>query len=50
MVSGRVEGLSSDMVEMLDEADTSTRSVYEKGVGLVGLEDLDAGWTAELLD
>jgi hypothetical protein len=48
--SRRVEELSSDMVEMLDEADTSTRTVYEKGVGLVGFEDLAAGWTAELLD
>jgi hypothetical protein len=46
--SRRVEDLSSEMVQMLDEADTSTRSVYEKGVGLVGLEHLDAGWTAEL--
>ena len=48
--SRQVEELSRDMVEMLDEADTSTRSVYEKGVGLVGFEDLDAGWTAELVD
>lgn len=46
--SRRVEDLSSEMVQMLDEADTSTRSVYEKGVGLAGFEDLDAGWTAEL--
>lgn len=45
--SRKVEDLSSEMVQMLDEADTSTRSVYEKGVGLVGVEDLDAGWTAE---
>ena len=33
-----------------NEADTTTRTVYEKGVGLVGLEDLDAGWTAELVE
>lgn len=32
------------------EADTRTRNVYEKGVGLVGLEDLDAGWTADLVE
>ena len=44
--SRRVDDLSRTMVEMLDEADTSTRSVYEKGVGLVGVEDLDAGWQA----
>ena len=47
--SRRVEDLSNEMVEMLDEADTSTRTVYEKGVGLVGFEDLDAGWIAERL-
>lgn len=46
--SRRVVDLSTTMVEMLDEADTSTRSVYEKGVGLAGFEDLDAGWAAEL--
>ncbi len=45
--SRKVEDLSSEMVQMLDEADTTTRSTYEKGVGLVGVEDLDAGWTAE---
>ena len=31
------------------EAGTTTRRVYEKGVGLVGFEDLDVGWTAELV-
>jgi hypothetical protein len=41
-----VDDLSRTMVEMLDEADSATRSVYEKGVGLVGVEDLDAGWQA----
>lgn len=46
--SRQVEDLSSEMVEMLDEADTSNRSVYEKGVGLAGFEDLGAGWTAAL--
>jgi hypothetical protein len=34
---------------MLDEADTESRSVYEKGVGLVSVEDLDSGWTAVLV-
>ena len=48
--SRQVEDLSKHNVQMLDEADTETRSVYEKGVGLVGLEDLDAGWSAELVD
>jgi hypothetical protein len=38
------------LVQLLAEADTTTRTVYEKGVGLVGLEDLDAGWTAELVE
>ncbi|GAA1925610.1 hypothetical protein GCM10009797_19190 [Nocardioides hwasunensis] len=32
-----------------DEAGTTTRNVYERGVGLVGVEDLDAGWTARLV-
>ena len=44
--SRRVEDLSSEQVQMLDEADASTRQQYEKGVGLVSVEDLDAGWTA----
>ncbi len=46
--SRKVEDLSREMVQMLDEADATTRSTYEKGVGLVGVEDLDAGWTAAL--
>ena len=48
--SRRVEDLSREQVEMRDEADTESRSVYEKGVGLAGVEDLDEGWTAELVD
>ncbi len=48
--SRRVQDLSSEQVEMRDEADTESRSVYEKGVGLAGVEDLDEGWTAELVD
>ncbi len=47
--SRQVEDLSSTQVQMLDEADTSTRSVYEKGVGLVSSEDLDDGVTAVLV-
>jgi hypothetical protein len=47
--SRRIEDQSDDLVQTLDEADTTTRRVYERGVGLVGFEDLDAGWTAELV-
>jgi len=47
--SARIEDQSDGLVQTLDEADTTTRRVYESGVGLVGLEDLDAGWTAELV-
>ena len=47
--SRRVEDLSSEQVQMLDEADTESRSVYEKGVGLVSVEDLDSGSTAVLV-
>jgi hypothetical protein len=47
--STRIEDQSDGLVQTLDEADTTTRRVYEKGVGLVGFEDLDAGWTAELV-
>lgn len=43
-----VEEQSSEMVQMRDEADTTTRSVYESGVGLASVEDLDAGWVAVL--
>ena len=48
--SGTIEDQSSELVQLRNEADTTTRTVYEKGVGLVGLEDLDAGWTAELVE
>jgi hypothetical protein len=48
--SATIEDQSSEMVQVLEEADTTTRNVYEKGVGLAGLEDLDAGWTAELVE
>ncbi|MCF6378799.1 hypothetical protein L2K70_14385 [Nocardioides KLBMP 9356] len=47
--SRQVEELSDDMVQMHDEADTESRSVYEKGVGLVSIEDLDDGWIAVLV-
>jgi hypothetical protein len=47
--SRQVEELSDDMVQVLDEAGTESRSVYEKGVGLVSTEDLDDGWTAVLV-
>lgn len=50
--STRVEDQSRAMVQTRtqdeDEAGTTTRRVYEKGVGLVSVEDLDAGWTAVL--
>ena len=38
------------MVQTRDEADTTTQRIYESGVGLVSIEDLDAGWTAVLED
>ena len=47
--STRVEDQSREMVQTLDEADTTTRNVYAKGVGLVSIEDLDDGWQALLL-
>lgn len=47
--SSTIEDQSADLVQTRDEADTTTRRVYERGVGLVGFEDLDAGWTAELV-
>ena len=47
--STRIEDQSDGLVQTLDEAGTTTRRVYEKGVGLVGFEDLDAGWTAQLV-
>ena len=50
--STTIEEQTREMVQMrgetTGEAGTLTRSVYEKGVGLVGVEDLGAGWTAEL--
>jgi hypothetical protein len=48
--SATIEDQSSELVQMRNEADTTTRTVYEKGVGLVGLADVDAGWTAELVE
>ena len=48
--SATIEDQSSELVQLRNEADTTTRTVYEKGVGLVGLADLDAGWTAELVE
>lgn len=48
--SRTVEEQSSTLVQVRDEAGTTTRTVYEKGVGLVGVEDLAAGWTAEADD
>jgi hypothetical protein len=46
--STTIEDQSDGLVQTRDEADTTTRRVYEEGVGLVGFEDLDAGWIAEL--
>ena len=46
--STRVEDQSPTLVQTRDEAGTTTRSVYERGVGLVGVEDLTAGWQAVL--
>jgi hypothetical protein len=48
--SATIEDQSSELVQLRNEAGTTTRAVYEKGVGLVGLQDLDAGWTAELVE
>lgn len=44
-----IEDQSREMVQTRDEADTSTRNIYESGVGLVSVEDLDAGWQAVLV-
>ena len=46
--STTIEDQSREMVQVRHEADTTTRNVYEKGVGLAGFEDLDAGWQAVL--
>lgn len=48
--STAIEEQTPDLVQTRDEAATTTRNVYEKGVGLVGVADVDAGWTAELRD
>ncbi len=48
--STTVEEQSREMVQTRDEADTTTQRIYESGVGLVSIEDLDAGWTAVLED
>ena len=45
-----IEEQTAEMVQTRVEADTATRNVYEKGVGLAGVEDLDAGWTALLVE
>lgn len=46
--STQVEDQSREMVQTRtqDEAGTTTRNVYERGVGLVSVEDLGAGWLA----
>ncbi|MDR7251611.1 hypothetical protein J2X46_000583 [Nocardioides sp. BE266] len=44
----RIEDQSAQMVQIRSEAGTATRTVYEKGAGLVSIEDLDAGWVATL--
>lgn len=53
-VSTMVEDQSRDMVQTREvgsgEADTTRRHVYDSGVGLVSVEDLDAGWLALLAD
>ena len=50
--STTVEDQSRDMVQTRDQqegaAATTTRRVYASGVGLVSIEDLDAGWQARL--
>ena len=47
-----VEDQSRELVQMRsqEEGESGTRNLYEKGVGLVGVEDLDAGWQAEPAD
>lgn len=44
----RVEDQSPTLVQTRDEAGTTTRNVYERGVGLASVEDLTAGWQAVL--
>jgi hypothetical protein len=48
--SATIEEQTRELVQVRLEADTTTRTVHEKGVGLAGWEDLDAGWTAERRD
>lgn len=52
--STMVEDRSRDMVQTRETggggADTARRLVYASGVGLVSVEDLDAGWLAQLVD
>jgi len=48
--SQTIEDQSATLVQLRDEAGTTTRTVYEKGAGLVGLVDLDDGWSAEPAD
>jgi hypothetical protein len=52
--STTVEDQSRDMVQTREvgwqEADTATRHVYASGVGLVSVDDVDAGWRAVLVD
>ena len=47
--SSVVEDQSREMVQLRDDAVTATRSIYTSGVGLVSVEDLDAGWQAVLV-
>lgn len=44
--STTIEERTADRVQTRHEADSTTRTVYERGVGLVGVIELDAGWTA----
>ncbi len=48
--SALVDEQGRDMISTREETDTTTLKFYESGVGLVGLDDLDAGWQAELVD
>lgn len=48
--SVRVDDQGRDLVQTREEADTTTLRRYTSGVGLVGVEDLDSGRRAELVD